>query len=68
MEREAHKQAERVQKILDAVKDQCQRTSVRQYGKQAGVDEANLAHVLSGRRKPSQVMLAKLQATLEHEP
>jgi hypothetical protein len=37
------------------------------YAKGAGVDGANLAKVLSGRRGPSRAMLAKLQAALAQD-
>jgi hypothetical protein len=36
----------------------------RQFAKRVKVDEANLAHVLSGRRKTSRGMLAKLEFAL----
>ncbi len=55
---------EHVQEVLDAVKKRCQRFGVRWFADQSGVDAANLAHVLSGRRKPSQAMLAKLEVAL----
>jgi hypothetical protein len=37
------------------------------HAKRAGVDGANLAKVLSGRRGPSRVVLAQLQATLAQD-
>ncbi len=61
-------QAEHTQKLLEAVRDRCYRTGVRLFARQANVDEANLAHVLSGRRKPSGVMLAKLETALAQDP
>jgi hypothetical protein len=63
LESDAREQAGHVQEVLVAVRDQCQRTSVRQFAKQAKLDEANLAHVLSSRRKLSQVMLTRLEVT-----
>ena len=63
--REAREQGRLVREVLETVRDQCRRIGVRQFAKRAKVDAANLAHVLSGRRKPSQVMLAKLEKALE---
>jgi transcriptional regulator with XRE-family HTH domain len=68
MEKEADEQAKHRREVLDAVRDQCQRTSLRLFAKRAKLDEANLARVLKGRRKPSQLMLAKLQAALAQAP
>ena len=53
-------QAEYVQKLLEAVRERCQHIGIRKFATRAGVDGTNLARVLSGRRKPSQTMLAKL--------
>ena len=64
LESDAHEQARYVKEVLDTVRDRCQRISVRQFAKRAKVDEANLAHVLSGRRKTSRGMLAKLEFAL----
>jgi len=64
LEKDAREQAEYVQEVLDAVRDWCQCISIRQFAKLAEVDEANLAHVLSGRRKPSRITVAKLEAAL----
>jgi transcriptional regulator with XRE-family HTH domain len=64
LETEAREQGRQVREVLEAVRTQCRRIGVRQFAKQAKVDAANLAHVLSGRRKPSQMMLAKLEAAL----
>ncbi len=68
LEREASEEAEHVQEVLDAVRRSCRLLGVRQFARQAGIDGANLAHVLSGRRRPSQVMLVKLQAALARIP
>jgi len=65
MEAADREQAEHVQEILDAVREQCQRFGVRQFAERAGVDAANLAHILSGRRKLSQITQTKLDVTLK---
>ena len=64
LESACREQAEYTQKVLDAVRRYCQRVSVRRLANEADMDGANLAHVLSGRRKPSRAMLAKLEAAL----
>jgi transcriptional regulator with XRE-family HTH domain len=46
------------------VREQCQQTSLRHVAAQAGVDAANLSHVLTGRTRPSEAMLARLEAAL----
>jgi hypothetical protein len=50
--------------VLKAMRAQCQRTNIRCFAKLVNLDEANLAHILDGRHKPSQMMLVKLEATL----
>ena len=57
-------QANYVLKLLEAVKELCQHVDMRKVAAQSGVDRTNLAHVLSGRRKPRQAMLAKLDIVL----
>lgn len=52
------------QAVLESVREQCQQTSMRQVAAQAEVDAANLSHVLTGRTRPSEGMLAKLEAAL----
>ncbi len=64
METAAHEQAEHAQEVLEAAREHCQLTSVRHLADQAGVDQANLGHVLSGRRKLNQNMLTKLRLVL----
>jgi transcriptional regulator with XRE-family HTH domain len=64
LEREAYEEAEHVREVLDAVRRRCQLVGVREFARRAGVDAANLVRILKGRRKPSQLMLAKLQAAL----
>ena len=54
-ERSEHEQA-----VLAAVKERCRVLTVREFAAAAGVDPANLSHVLSARRRPSRAMLAKL--------
>ncbi len=60
----AREQAEHMQKVLDSIRERCRQIGVRQLAAQAGVDEANLAKVLNGRRRPSRAMLAKLAVSL----
>ena len=50
--------------VLAAVRTQCRQTSLRQVAAQAGVDAANLSHVLSGRTNASRAMIAKLEAAM----
>ena len=64
LEREACEEAEHIREVLDAARRRCRLVGVREFARRAGVDSANLAKVLGGRRKPSQVMLAKLEAAL----
>jgi hypothetical protein len=64
LEREASEEAEHVREVLDVVRRRCRLVSVREFARQAGVDGANLAKLLSGRREPSPMMLAKLEAAL----
>ena len=64
LEREATEEAEHVREVLDAVGRHCRLVGVREFARQAGVDGANLAKVLDGRREPRPMMLAKLEAAL----
>jgi predicted transcriptional regulator len=64
METSARGQAEHVQEVLEAVRKRCQRIGVREFAKRAGIDRANLTHVLSGQRQTSEAMLAKLELAL----
>jgi hypothetical protein len=64
LEREASEEAEHVREVLDAVRGRCQLLGVREFARRARVDCANLVKVLSGRRKPSQLMLVQLQVAL----
>jgi hypothetical protein len=57
-------QAERVQDLLETVRERCQHVGMRKCAAQAGVDAANLSRVLDGRRKPSQWLLTKLEGAL----
>jgi transcriptional regulator with XRE-family HTH domain len=68
LERQASEEVEHVQEVLDAVRRRCRLAGVREFARRAGVDGANLAKVLSGHRKPSQAMLAKLEAALARIP
>jgi len=67
LEREASEEAGHVREVLDAVRGRCRLLGLREFARRAGVDSANLAKVLSGRREPSLLMLAKLQATLAQD-
>ena len=64
LEQEASEEAESAREVLEAIKERCQAIGVRRFAKQAGVDAANLAKVLSGRRKFSETMRAKLEVAL----
>lgn len=55
-------QAAHMEAVLDAVRARCRDQSIRQFAAQAGVHYPHLTEVLAGRRRPSQVMLAKLEA------
>lgn len=68
LEREASEEAEHVHEVLDAVRMRCWLVGVREFARRAGVDGPNLAKVLSGRRKPSQLMIATLQVMLAQDP
>jgi len=47
--------------VLDVVRRLYRLVGVREFARRAGVAGANLAKVLSGRRKPSEALLAKLE-------
>jgi transcriptional regulator with XRE-family HTH domain len=64
LEREVSEEAVHVREVLDAIRKRCRLIGVREFARRAGVDSANLAKVLSGRREPSPMMLAKLEAAL----
>ena len=68
LEWEASEEAEYVREVLDAVRKRCRLVGIREFARQARVDNANLAKVLSSQRQPSQVMLAKLEAALQTRP
>jgi hypothetical protein len=56
LEREPSEEAELSQEMVEAVRRRCHLIGVRWFAKQAGVDAANLAKVLSGRRRLSETM------------
>lgn len=64
LEAEAREATECAREVLDRAEEACLRIGRRRFAKRARGDAANLAHELSGRRKPSQLMLEKLQASL----
>lgn len=68
LEREASEEAEQGREALEAVKRHCDLFGLREFARRAGVDGANLAKVLSGRRRPSRAMLATLGAALHTRP
>jgi DNA-binding phage protein len=68
LERETTEEAEHVWEVLDKVRMRGQLLGIREFARQARVDNANLAKVLSSRGQPSQVMLAKLEAALQTRP
>jgi transcriptional regulator with XRE-family HTH domain len=68
LQREALEEAELAQEVLEAVRQGCDVIGVRRFARRAGVDAANLAKILSSRRRPSRAMLAKLEAALHTRP
>jgi hypothetical protein len=62
-ERAAHELA-----VLDAARIRCREQSVRHFAMLAGVHYPHLTEVLAGRRKPSQVMLAQMEAAVRQTP
>jgi transcriptional regulator with XRE-family HTH domain len=56
--------AEHLQELLETVRKRCQHVGVRRLAAYSGVDGTNLARVLSGRRKPSEAMLVRLEEAL----
>jgi transcriptional regulator with XRE-family HTH domain len=61
-------EAEQTNSVLEEVRRNCQLTGLRDFARRAGIDPANLNRILKGRRKPSQLVLAKLQALLAEKP
>jgi hypothetical protein len=57
-------QAEHMQELLETVRKRCLHVGVRKFAAHAGVDGTNLARALSGRRKPSEAMLVRLEVAL----
>ncbi len=64
LEQVASEEAESAREVLEAIKERCQAIGVRRFAKQAGVDAANLTKVLSGRRRFSETMRAKLEVAI----
>ncbi len=64
LETEAREASEHVRGVLERAKEACQVLGLRRFAERAEVDASNLARVLNGRRKPSQLILAKLRACL----
>ena len=61
LEAEDRETTEHAGEVLGRAEEACQRSGLRQTAERVGVDAANLARVLSGRRKPSELMLERLQ-------
>lgn len=57
-------QTEHENAVLAAVKEHCQRLTLRQFADNAAVNASHLSEVLNGKRKLSKTMLAKLEKTL----
>ena len=68
LQRAESEEAEQTERVLDEVRRHCELTGLRRFVRRARIDPANLNRVLKGRRKPSRLMLAKLQALLAEEP
>lgn len=66
MEAVACEQAEHIQKVLKQAEEMCQRIGLRRFTEKARIDAANLAHVMNGQRRPSRMMLAKLEIALSY--
>ncbi len=64
LEGEAREASEHARELLERAKEACRAMGQRRFAERAGVDASNLAHVLNGRRKPSQLMLENLRACL----
>jgi hypothetical protein len=67
LQKAKREEAEQVRSVLDEVRRHCRLTGLRRFARRAGIDPANLARILKGRRNPSPLMLAKLQAILAEE-
>jgi hypothetical protein len=63
-EAEADGDADDTRSVLEDVKRHCKLKGLRRLARRAGIDPANLNGVLKGRRKPSRMMLTKLESTL----
>jgi hypothetical protein len=64
LRRSERDEAEQTRNMLEDVRRHCKRSGLRHFAKRAGIDPANLNSVLKSRRKPSPLMLAKLEAAL----
>ncbi len=64
LEGEAREASEHARELLKRAKEACRAMGQRRFAERAGVNASNLAHVLNGRRKPSQLMLENLRACL----
>lgn len=67
LQRAEREEAEQTKSVLDEVRWRRELKGLRHLSRRAGIDPANLNRVLKGRGKPSQPMLAKLQALLSEE-
>jgi hypothetical protein len=64
LRRAESEEADQANIVLEEARRNCEFECLRQFARRAGVDPANLNGVLKGRRRLSQLMLAKLQVTL----
>ena len=64
LQRAEREQVEQTSRVLAEVQRHCKLTGLRHLARRAGIDPANLNRVLKGGRKPSTLMLAKLQALM----
>lgn len=68
LQRAESEEAEQTKSVLDEARRRCKLKGLRNLGRRAGIDPANLNRVLKGRGKPRRLLLAKLQAHLAEEP
>ncbi len=68
LEAAKRQRAEHERAVLQGVRARSRGLSVRRFAAMAGVHYPHLTEVLSGRRRPSRAMLAKLEAALVAQP
>jgi transcriptional regulator with XRE-family HTH domain len=67
LQRAEREEAEHTKSVLDEASRHRKLTGLRHLARRAGIDATNLNRTLKGLRKPSSLMLAKLQALLAEE-